>query len=112
MAGGFESEGRGVVIGSGGAFEDGYRALEQLFVFGCDVHHQVAVDIAKERHGGGGDCVEDHFVGGASFHARRSSENFGADLSDDGEVGGALERRVGIAGQGNGAGAATASFSE
>src|SRR5205807_9630621 len=48
----------------------------------------------------------------AGFHARRSCENFGADLSDDGEVGGAFERGVGIAGEGDGASTATAGFGE
>ena len=49
-------------------------------------------------------------MGGAGFHARGSGEDFGAYLSDDGEVGGAFERRVGIAGQRDGVGAALAGF--
>ena len=71
---------------------------EELFVFRGDVDHEVAVDVAEARHGGGGDHVENHFVGGAGLHAGGSGEDFGADLGDDGEVGGAFERRVGIAG--------------
>jgi hypothetical protein len=48
-------------------------------------------------------------VGGAGFHAGGSGEDFGAYLSDYGEVGGSLERGIGVAGEGDGVGAALAS---
>jgi len=47
-------------------------------------------------------------VSGGSFHAGRSSKDFGADLSDDSEVSGAFQRGIGIAGESNRAGTAVA----
>ena len=108
IAAGFQSVGGRGVIGSGGLFHDSNGALDELFVFGPDVDHEVAVDIAEASHGGGGDHVQNHLVGGAGFHAGRSGENFGADFGDDGEIGGAFERGVSVAGEGDGAGSAAA----
>src|SRR5437763_15698734 len=71
------------------------------------MHQKVPIDVSEASHGARGDHVENHLMGGASFHAGGSRENFGADLRHDGEVGGPFEGGVGIAGESDGVGSAT-----
>src|SRR5580658_3601394 len=108
VAGGFEGARGGFVIGSGGLFDDADGALDELLVLRPDVDHEVAVDVAEARHRSGGDHIQDHLVGCAGFHAGGSGQNFRADFGDDGEMGGALEWRIAVAGEGDGAGSAVA----
>ena len=108
MAAGFESAAGCVVICAGGLLQDADGALRELFVLGPDVDHEIAVDIAEAAHGAGGNHVQDHFVGSSGFHAGGSGEDFGADFGDDGEIGGALERGIAVAGKCDGTGSATA----
>src|SRR5271165_1116910 len=96
------------MIGSGGLFNDADGALDQLFVLGPDINHEVAVNVAQARQGSGGNHIQNHFVSGARFHAGGAGENLGADFGDDSEIGGAFERGVAVAGEGDGAGSAGA----
>jgi len=103
MAGSFKGSTDLAGISTGSAFEDGHCTLGQLFVFRHDIHHEVAIHKAQPAHRSRGNHVENHLVSGCRFHARRSGEDFWAHLGDDREMCGALERRIRIAGECNGA---------
>lgn len=102
IAAGFESAARGFVIGSGGALKDRDGALRELFVFRHDIDHQISIDVSQTSHRSGRDYIQNHFVRSAGLHARRSSKHFCADFGDDGEICGALQRRVAITGERDG----------
>src|ERR1700691_2407557 len=108
----FERSAGGFASGSGGAFEDRDRALDQFFVLGRDVDHEVAIDVAQPRHGSSRNHIKDHLVGFAGLHAGRAGQDFGAHAGDDGEMSGALERGIRIAGERDGMCAAAARFGE
>ena len=112
IAAGFEGMAGGAVIGTGCTFEDGNRTVDQLLVLGRYVDHQISVDVAEACHGARRDYVEDHLVGCSSLHAGRAGENFGADLGDDGEMCGAFEWGVAVAGEGDGSGAVMAGIGD
>src|SRR6266567_2236966 len=53
IAAGFESAAGGIVIGSRGLFDDADGALDELFVLGPNVDHEVAVGVAQASHSSG-----------------------------------------------------------
>src|SRR4029077_12114517 len=95
----------GVTRDASGPLQDSNATLGKLGVLQVKVDHEIAVDVAKAGHGAGGQHIKNHFLGSAGFHAAGTGEHFRADVGDDGEVGGAFERRVAIASDGDGLGA-------
>ena len=102
IAGGLQGAGGGPVIGAGGLLDDANGALNELFILGPNIHHEISIDVTEARHGPRRDHVEDHLVRRAGLHAGGSGEDFWADFGDDGEIGGALKGRVAVAGEGDG----------
>src|SRR5580658_6483375 len=95
-----------------GANENPDAALDQLGVLHVHVDHQVFVHVAQPGHGAGGDHVGDHLLRRRSLHAGGTRDDLGADLGDDGDVGGSSERGVRVAGDAGGLGSPGARVSD
>src|SRR5205809_50869 len=89
---------RTFTVNSGSLLQNSDAAFDELLVFQAYIDHEVAVDMAKTRHGAGGQHVEHHFLRGACLHARRSGNYLRTDFHDDGNVNGLGEQGISVTG--------------
>lgn len=90
--------------------DDALRAVDELFVLGLHVDHEVPVYVAELNHGSGTEHVEDELGGGAGLHAGGAGKHFGAGQNFDGYVDARGEFGVRTATEAEGGGTEFAGF--